>query len=37
MLHAQILDTITAASVPGTLVLLTGDGNMNSGAFVSMV
>jgi hypothetical protein len=32
MLHAQILDAITAASVPGTLVLLTGDGNFNSGA-----
>jgi hypothetical protein len=32
MLHAQILDTITSASTPGVLVLLTGDGNMNSGA-----
>ncbi len=32
MLHAQILDAITAAPGPGTLVLLTGDGNLNSGA-----
>jgi hypothetical protein len=31
MLHAQILDSVTSAMTPGTLVLLTGDGNMNSG------
>lgn len=31
MLHAQILDSITTAPEPAVLVLLTGDGNMNSG------
>ena len=30
MLHAQILDTVTSAKLPGVLVLLTGDGNFNS-------
>lgn len=31
LLHAQILDTLTSAPTPGILVLMTGDGNMNSG------
>ena len=31
LLHAQILDTVTTEPVPGILVLLTGDGNINSG------
>ena len=31
VLHAQILDTVTMQPVPGILVLLTGDGNLNSG------
>lgn len=31
LLHAQILDSLTTATTPGVLVLLTGDGNMNSG------
>ena len=31
MLHAQILDALTCAPEPATLVLLTGDGNLNSG------
>jgi len=31
MLHAQILDAVTATRNPGILVLATGDGNLNSG------
>ena len=34
LLHAQILDTVTTSSKPGVLVLVTGDGNMNSGKCV---
>jgi hypothetical protein len=34
MLHAQILDALTTAAEPATLVLVTGDGNLNGGKFV---
>jgi hypothetical protein len=34
MIHAQILDSLTTAHKPGIFVLLTGDGNLNSGKWV---
>lgn len=37
LLHAQILDTLTSAPEPRTLVLLTGDGNFNSGGPLCLV
>ncbi len=35
LLHAQILDSVTT-NPPATLVLLTGDGNMNGGTWQSL-
>ncbi len=35
LLHAQILDSVTT-NPPATLVLLTGDGNMNGGTWQAL-